>query len=116
MSQHMHISTMEVKKKEHEDKWPKTMVLTELEDVKEEQKKSSILSVAVEIQPRLSEIIDLKRFNTFNKLLRVTSWVKRFVDNLRLKKEGWDVVLEPLSVIEIQKSEIRWIKDSQIDL
>ena len=102
--------------REHEDKWPKTMVLTESEDIKEEQKKSSALSVAVEKQPRLSEIIDLNRFNTLNKLLRVTSWVKRFVDNLRLKREGQDVVLEPLSAVEIQKSEIRWIKDSQIDL
>ena len=49
------------------------MVLTESEDVKEEQKKSSVLSVVVEKQPRLSEIIDLNRFNTLNKLLRVNS-------------------------------------------
>ena len=35
---------------------------------------------------------------------------------MRLKKEGRGVVLELLSAVEIQKLEIRWIKDSQIDL
>ena len=99
-----------------EDDWPKTMVLTESEDVKEEQKKCNVLSVMAEKQPRLNEIIDLGRFSALSKLLRVTAWVRRFIDNLRRKKEKQDVVLEPLSATEIEKSETSWVKDSQIDL
>ena len=38
----------------------------------------------------IENVIDIKRFNSLQKLLRVTSWVKRFVNNLKknvLKKE-----------------------------
>ena len=99
-----------------EGEWPKTMVLMESEDVKQEEKKSSTLSVVVEKQPRLREIIDLSRFSSLGKLLRVTVWVKRFVDNLKCRREGQDLELEPISIDEIERAEISWVKDSQIDL
>ena len=102
--------------RKQEDDWPKTMILTESEDVKEDQKKCNVLSVMAEKQPRLSEIIDLGRFSALSKLLRVTAWVRRFIDNVRRKKEKQDVLLEPLSATEIEKSEASWVKDSQIDL
>ena len=38
----------------------------------------------------IERVIDIKIFNSLQKLLRVTSWVKRFVNNLKkkvLKKE-----------------------------
>ena len=38
----------------------------------------------------IETVVDIKRFNSIQKLLRVTSWVKRFVNNLKkkvLKKE-----------------------------
>lgn len=62
--------------------------------------------MVVEKQPRLSEIIDLSRFSTLSKVLRVTAWVKRFVENLKCKREGQDVELEPIRRDEIERAEI----------
>ena len=33
----------------------------------------------------IENVIDIKRFNSLQKLLRITSWVKRFVNSLKKK-------------------------------
>ena len=35
----------------------------------------------------LNKIIDIHRYNTLNKLVRVTAWVRRFIRNMKKKKE-----------------------------
>ena len=46
---------------------------------------SYLLTKKVDPGVSIENIIDIKRFNSLQKLLRVTPWVKRFVNNLKKK-------------------------------
>ena len=51
---------------------------------------SYLLTKKVDSAVSIKSVIDIKRFNSLRKLLRVTSFIKRFVNNLKkkvLKKE-----------------------------
>ena len=57
----------------------------------------------------IENAIDIKRFNSLQKLLRVTSWVKRFVNTLKketLKKHFVDSN-------ELQMYQLQWISENQ---
>ncbi len=58
----------------------------------------------------LSLIIDLERFSSKEKLLRVTAWVKRFINACKSKER---VKSKGLTVDEIGKAELEWIKEVQ---
>ncbi|XP_035220911.1 uncharacterized protein LOC118193853 [Stegodyphus dumicola] len=59
--------------------------------------------------PEEENALDITKFSSLEKLLRVTAWVKRFVAKLRKRacEEG------PLTVLEIQEAEEYWIKQVQ---
>ena len=60
----------------------------------------------------IENIIDIKRFHSLQKLLRVTSRVKRFVNNLKkkvLKKEKNPFV----DSNELHMSQLQWISENQ---
>ena len=61
----------------------------------------------------IENVIDIKRFNSLQKLLRVTSWVKRFVNNLKkvLKKETSKKPLVDSN--ELHMSQLQWISENQ---
>ena len=96
--------------------WPKGILLSDSEEVKEEQRKSTVLSIVTEKQQRLFNVIDIHRYSTLGKLIKVTAWVKRFTESLKRKREGSDLLLDPLSTDELNKAELALIKDAQIDL
>ena len=52
--------------------------------------------------------IDVERFSCVRKLLRVTAWVKRFVDNLKRKVRSEEPVIKYLSIQEIDDAEVLW--------
>ena len=57
----------------------------------------------------IENAIDIKRFNSLQKLLRVTSWVKRFVNTL--KKE---TLKKPfVESNELQMYQLQWISENQ---
>ena len=85
--------------------WPKDMLVTDSDEVKEERKKTNVLSVVTERQARLSQSIIVNDFSSLKKLLRVTDWVKRFIENLKLKKEGKEINVGLLSVSDIESAE-----------
>ena len=60
--------------------------------------------------------MDINKFSTLGKLLRVTSWIKRFIDNIKAKREGKDLNKENLSAEEMKNAEEFWIKDVQASL
>ena len=64
----------------------------------------------------VSKVIDINRFNKLGKLLRVASYVKRFIENLKKKKAGNDLTVGKVSVEELKSAEIDWIKDVQTKL
>ena len=94
--------------KQGETAWPKGILLSDSEEVKEEQKKSNVLSILAEKQLRLSNVVDIGRFSTLKKLLKITAWVKRFVENLKQKRGGSDLVLDPLSPDELGNAELEF--------
>ena len=78
-----------------------------------EELKSSdftVINISVTSDVKLETLIDSHHFSSFDKLLRITAWVKRFVYNCqssKLKKSG------NLAVEEIVDAEEVWIREIQ---
>ena len=100
--------------RESENNWPTSLVLEDSTEIKEERKRMPIvLSVVTEKVRTLSNVVNVERFNSLTKLLRVTAWVKRFVNNLKHKKEKRKLEKGNLAVEEIIGAERIWIQDAQ---
>ena len=100
--------------RESENNWPTSLVLEDSTEIKEERKRTPIvLSVVTEKVRTLSNVVNVERFNSLTKLLRVTAWVKRFVNNLKHKKEKRKLEKGNLAVEEIIGAERIWIQDAQ---
>ena len=96
------------------DQWPvnesyvevtdESVVEMRAEDRKRVEQTEVMLAVVAD------DVIDVRRFSSLQRLLRVTAYVKRFVHNTRNKldrKSG------ELSTEEIQQSELTWIRSVQ---
>ena len=64
----------------------------------------------------ISKVIDLSKYGTLAKLLRVTAYVLRFVQNLKSKKLKEELKTGLLSVGELEAAEKAWIIDAQLSL
>ena len=99
-----------------EEQWPK-------ESQAERRKPRTVLQVANRDQV---EVIVCKKFSSWRRLLRITAYVRRFVQNLQAlrkmsrMKDNPDVRIQldlgPLSTNELEKSEAYWIKEAQTSL
>ena len=109
-----------------EEHWAKVSLPTinqSKENQAERRKPITVLQVANGDQV---EVIECKRFSSWRRPLRVTAYVKRFIQNLQalLKikrmKNSPDVRIEselsPLSAKEVEKSDVNWIKEAQSSL
>ena len=67
-------------------------------------------SKEVQIRKNLSDI-EIKRFSSLHKLLRVTAWLLRFVDKL-LKR---DITTGPITASELQLARLLWEQQTQHD-
>ncbi len=63
-------------------------------------------------EAKISELISCKRFSSYEKLLRVTAFVLRFINNCRSKTK----YREELNATEILEAETNWIKDLQMSI
>ena len=61
----------------------------------------------------MSTAVNVERYGSLMKLLRVTAYVQIFIRNLQRIRWGRPANLEPLSVKEIEMAELAWIQDSQ---
>ena len=62
----------------------------------------------------IETVVDIKRFNAIQKLLRVTSWVKRFVNNLKKKVLKKKTLKKPfVDSNELHMSQLQWISENQ---
>ena len=62
----------------------------------------------------IETVVDIKRFNSIQKLLRVTSWVKRFVNNLKKKVLKKETLKKPfVDSNELHMSQLQWISENQ---
>ena len=78
--------------------------------MKEKSNRECILISKVETSELcLGNIIDVNRYGSLQKLLRITAYVKRFVRNVRSKKIGGEVVLKMLMADDIEEALRLWI-------
>ena len=97
-----------------EEFWPKCTFLGESDEVLNEKKKSSIVLSTVESsQGNLEQVIDISRFNSFTRLVRVTAMVQRFIKNCR-KKGNANKVHGAITSEEMQTAEYLWIRNVQL--
>ena len=73
---------------EGRENWPKQEVsLGSSGEVECERKKVNVLAAAVEYPHGISSVIDVNEYSTLKRLLRVTTLVLRFVQNLKAKRK-----------------------------
>ena len=99
---------------QEESSWPTSQVITSMPESQEEMKKTSTVMIAdVQDSASVAKVIDIERHGTLRKLLRVTTWVLRFVQNSKprcAKKKG------RLTREELINAENEWVKAAQQDL
>ncbi|CAB3981533.1 Hypothetical predicted protein [Paramuricea clavata] len=61
------------------------------------------------LPPNVEATIDCKRYSSRTRLLRVTAWVKRFINNARRRRSASDL----LTADELKTAEKLWIKSIQ---
>ena len=85
----------------------------ELPELKETDNKidTKVLITMSPVINYISDLIDIQRFNDFNKLLRVTAYVFRFCKNI--KSKDIERSLSKLNSSEIDEAKIAWFKDNQ---
>ena len=62
----------------------------------------------------IQNIINIGKFSSYKKLLRVTSWVFRFIKNLTKKK---DKNLSPyINADELEEAKLLWLRVNQLEI
>ena len=90
----------------YQDGWPK-QCKTKTDSSKDgDELCSATCTTLVQSSP----FIPVDRFSTFNRLVRVTAWVTRFVTNRRSRKRDSRRSTDPLSVQELNGATSYWIK------
>lgn len=94
-------------------KWPQwngneSVVLTTVDQ--EQDKTDDNLAVSGSTDTRVT-VIDIQRFNSYMKLIRVTAYVRRFIKNCRSASEDRQIGI--LSTDELNEASIIWIKNIQ---
>ncbi|XP_069139220.1 uncharacterized protein [Argopecten irradians] len=87
-----------------------TTVLSAIENTETENCSETAKDKRMEPTSNVMDIVQIERFNSYQKLLRVTAYVIRFVDNLR-KRE--DRNQGKLTAGELQRAANMWIRDIQ---
>ena len=102
--------------KEGRGDWLSKFNPKESNEVGEEWKKASVMTIIVEEQKRPSSVIDTNRFSTLSRLLRVTAYVNRFIKKVRDKGEKEGSKAKELTAEELREAESIWVKDAQVTL
>ena len=99
--------------KEHESKWPKSFLLENSSEVEDERKGTNVMLTVQKERKGVSNVIQIGRYGSLLRLLRVTALVIRFIKNLKEKKAKRDINIGRHEVGEIENAEKVLIKDVQ---
>ena len=61
----------------------------------------------------MKNIFSLDKYNSFEKLIRITSFVLRFIGNIKLKVENKTLIVDNLTLDEINRAKRLLIKNEQ---
>ncbi|GFR25491.1 integrase catalytic domain-containing protein [Trichonephila clavata] len=95
-----------------EENWPKS----EVEGVEEKnlelrRKSEKTIQNQCILEPN-DYVLDLKKYSSLNKVLRVTAWILRFLTNSRRN----NIKASYLHANEIERAELYWIKETQREI
>ena len=95
-----------------EEQWPNRQVMSvDLKEMERERRKTeAFLSVVT-----APTVIDSTKFSKWKRLVRVTAWILRYVQNLRCKRKPKKEI-DPLTSDELERGEEIWIKTGQREL
>ena len=80
----------------------------------EAEEKQTVALVVVEGSVRIGDVIDCRQFGKLSKLLSVTSYVYRFVNNFKARYgRNCQQVVGELTLVEIQRSKLKWVQYEQ---
>ena len=88
--------------------WPNTEI-NETPQSNEEMKKVTVVVAGVTRKQGVTDAIDINKFSTLGRLLRVTAWVKRFLYNLQSTRRGVQRRAGMLQREEVYEAERIWI-------
>ncbi|XP_064469014.1 uncharacterized protein LOC135383517 [Ornithodoros turicata] len=78
-----------------------------LSHIEEERKRGAIMTTYVETA--VPALLDLGKYSDYQRILRITAWILRFVENGRATSK----VTGPLTAMEVEKAEMFWIRRAQ---
>ena len=82
-----------------------------------ELKKNNVLNPLVSGESvrnhKIGSVMDIYRFNSLVKLLRVTGYVKRFIEQLKRLVKKKDLIKDELETSNILEAEEEWLKHEQ---
>ena len=85
--------------------WANDFELQETQEISEEKRKTAVLATIAVQETAIHKVMDISRFSTLNRLLRVTAMVMRFMRNLRSKIKRDEIEAGKITVHEIQNAE-----------
>jgi len=100
-----------------EDEWPSMIEDMDAPESQEQLKTTAnAMVVRVECLPSVANVVDINRHGNLEKLLRVTTWVFRFIRNLRPNQDKNAKRSGRLMKKELTEAEREWLKATQADL
>ena len=96
--------------------WPERQEIEETPESTEEQKKAAVSTVKVSETVSIENVIDVHRYSSREKLVRMTAWIQRFAQNCKAKIRKTDRMTGGLTVEEIVSAEKLWIQTVQAGL
>ena len=97
-----------------ESEWPISLGLHDSTEAESERK--CAFTVIEEGAGKVGNVMELDRFSSLERLIRVTALVMRFISTLKRAKEKRDIRLGELEVGELEGAKRNWIYDAQGDL
>ena len=95
--------------------WPKTTETLRTPESSEEEKKSSmVLLTETKLTTGIATVVNANDYSTLQRLVTVTAWVIRAVDNFKASSEQRRT--GKLKVTELKNAEMEWIRSAQGDL
>ena len=99
-----------------ESEWPKFNSIEGNDSAYEERKKVTVLRVQSEPVETISSVIEIGKYSSLLRLLRVTALVLRFIYNMKGKRAGEKVSTGNLEASDISEAEKLWLIDAQLTL
>ena len=101
-----------IKSNEH---WPSQPSNSQEDDSELKSPRVSVSTSIVNVAqiPNILKLVDTSKYSTIGRLLRVTAYVLRFINNLKKRVENLDITVGQITCEEIDSAELKWIKDIQ---